>query len=172
MSILTPITNFVSRMFRPSAKTEPEKVASPTVTFAKERETPPMEEITTSEIKGISSMLGHADGNPDEVLKKQGISVYDDMVAKDAHIYAVYSTRKLSVALTPWENTGFLKMQDGINQIKAWFCMGTSHLQANRYHGQNLSIGHLMLKTTCMARLHLSQLIGIVGSSEKDGNPG
>ena len=103
MSILTPITNFVSRMFRPSAKTEPEKVASPTVTFAKERETPPMEEITTSEIKGISSMLGHADGNPDEVLKKQGISVYDDMVAKDAHIYAVYSTRKLSVALTPWE---------------------------------------------------------------------
>lgn len=65
-------------------------------------------------VKSIASVLGSVDSNPDEVLKKQGISAYDDMEAKDAHVYSVYNTRKLAISLIPWE---ILPADDSPNSI-------------------------------------------------------
>lgn len=41
--------------------------------------------------------------NPDKILKKFGVDVYDKMEDSDTHLYAVYQTRKLAISLCPWE---------------------------------------------------------------------
>ena len=66
------------------------------------RKPPDLLPIDTTQIKTIAGVMGMADKNPDEVLRTQGISAYDDMEAKDPHVYAVYQTRKLAISLTPW----------------------------------------------------------------------
>jgi len=52
------------------------------------------------------SMLNFIDmQNPDKILKKFGVDIYDNMVASDSHLFAVYQTRKLAISLCPWELT-------------------------------------------------------------------
>lgn len=70
---------------------------------AKNGRVPPMNRIDTSFIKSIGGILSAADKNPDEILAEQGVNVYDEMEAKDAHVYSVYQTRKLAISLIPWE---------------------------------------------------------------------
>jgi len=69
----------------------------------KNRRIPPLGRLDTSGIKTIASVLSAADENPDEVLLSRGVAVYDEMEAKDAHVYAVYQTRRLAISLIPWE---------------------------------------------------------------------
>lgn len=66
-------------------------------------EKPPLDALDTSSIKNLAAVLGRADQNPDQILKLKGVAIYDDMEAKDTHIYAVYQTRKLALATIPWE---------------------------------------------------------------------
>ena len=70
---------------------------------SKVKEKPPMGMIDTTGIQTISGSLGGADQNPDEILKKEGVKIYDEMEAKDTHVYSVYQTRKLAVSMVPWE---------------------------------------------------------------------
>jgi len=67
------------------------------------KESPPMGMIDTTGIQSISGTLGGVDQNPDEILKKEGVRIYDEMEAKDTHVYSVYQTRKLAVSMIPWE---------------------------------------------------------------------
>lgn len=64
---------------------------------------PSTDTIDTTSIKSMAGILGVADSNPDEILKKQGVKIYDEMEAKDTHVYSVYQTRKLAIAMTPWD---------------------------------------------------------------------
>lgn len=52
--------------------------------------------------QSLASVLPSADQNPDEILKKKGAKIYDEMEEKDAHLYAVYQTRKSAISLIPW----------------------------------------------------------------------
>lgn len=79
------------------------------VQFAEMTKSPsPVQEMTIEPIisrlatTSLASVLRFADENPDEILKKKGSKVYDEMEAKDAHLYAVYQTRKSAIALIPW----------------------------------------------------------------------
>ena len=67
-----------------------------------EAKRPPLQGLKVEE-KSFRSILGVADENPDEVLRKKGVKIYDEMEAKDAHLYSVYQTRKLAVSRIPWE---------------------------------------------------------------------
>ena len=58
--------------------------------------------ILSSQINSLHAILGMAEENPDEILKRKGIEIYDEMEAKDPHLYAVYQTRKLAVSRIPW----------------------------------------------------------------------
>jgi len=40
--------------------------------------------------------------NPDEILARFGVDIYDSMVASDSHLSSVYQTRKLAIASNPW----------------------------------------------------------------------
>jgi len=64
---------------------------------------PPLERIETTGTQSMAGILSFADQNPDKILKKQGPDIYDEMEAKDAHIYSVYQTRKLALSLIPWD---------------------------------------------------------------------
>ena len=107
-NILSPIRKLVSRFVRsPDTTSSPEITmhpSSPSGLLRKgKRAPPPLERIDTTQVKSMAGVLGMTDENPDDVLKKRGIAVYDEMEAKDAHVYAVYQTRKLSISLLPWE---------------------------------------------------------------------
>ncbi|TET67576.1 MAG: DUF935 family protein [Candidatus Aminicenantes bacterium] len=67
------------------------------------KDKPPLETIDTSKIKSMAAIIGFAEQNPDEVLKKQGVKIYDEMENKDTHLYSVYQTRKLAIAMVPWD---------------------------------------------------------------------
>ena len=69
----------------------------------KSEKTPPMNKIDTASLQSISGALGGGDKNPDEILKSKGVAIYDEMEAKDTHVYSVYQTRKLAVSMIPWE---------------------------------------------------------------------
>lgn len=64
---------------------------------------PPLAEIDTSGVATLSSRLGLAQENPDAILKREGRKIYDEMVDKDAHLNAVYTTRRLALSRIPWE---------------------------------------------------------------------
>ena len=64
--------------------------------------TPPLKQIESTGTS-MRALLGLADQNPDEILKKQGINAYEEMESKDPHVYSVYQTRKLAVSRIPWE---------------------------------------------------------------------
>ena len=70
---------------------------------ASTKKAPPTGLIDTTSMQGISGALGGADKNPDEILKKEGVKIYDEMEAKDTHVYSVYQTRKLAVSMIPWD---------------------------------------------------------------------
>lgn len=53
-------------------------------------------------IQSLAAILPAADENPDEIIKKKGSSIYAEMENKDAHLYAVYQTRKTAISLIPW----------------------------------------------------------------------
>jgi len=57
----------------------------------------------TSQTSTLQGILDLASENPDEILKRKGVKVYDEMEAKDPHLYSVYQTRKLAVSRIPWE---------------------------------------------------------------------
>lgn len=69
----------------------------------KSKETPPLGKIDTTRMSSMSGILSFDDRNPDEILKRQGADVYDEMEAKDSHLYSVYQTRKLALSLIPWD---------------------------------------------------------------------
>jgi len=77
--------------------------ADETVATKKKKESPPMDMIDTTSIQSISGSIGGVDQNPDEILKKEGVKIYDEMEAKDTHVYSVYQTRKLAVSMIPWD---------------------------------------------------------------------
>ena len=64
---------------------------------------PSTETIDTTDIQGIGSSFSGVDQNPDEILQKKGVAIYDEMEDKDPHLYSVYQTRKKSIAMTPWD---------------------------------------------------------------------
>ena len=64
-----------------------------------EAEHPPLNALSSG---SLSDILGFAAENPDKILKKKGVRIYDEMEAKDPHLYAAYSTRKLAVSRIPW----------------------------------------------------------------------
>lgn len=61
---------------------------------------PMKDRLATSSIAGV---LPVADENPDQILKKKGDKVYEEMEVKDGHLYAVYQTRLLAISLIPWK---------------------------------------------------------------------
>jgi len=50
----------------------------------------------------LAAILKPADENPDQILKKKGAAVYDEMERKDGHLYAIYETRKVALSMVPW----------------------------------------------------------------------
>ena len=65
-----------------------------------ERSRPSLGRLGTS--SSSADILGFATENPDKILKRKGVKIYDEMEAKDPHLYAAYSTRKLAVSRIPW----------------------------------------------------------------------
>ena len=63
---------------------------------------PPIHQIEATG-GSLYTRLSLTDENPDEILKKQGINIYEEMENKDPHIYSVYQTRKLAVSRIPWD---------------------------------------------------------------------
>jgi len=76
--------------------------------------TPPLAEIDTTGVATLSSVLGLAQENPDEILKREGRKIYEEMVDKDAHLNAVYTTRRLALSRIPWE----IKPADSSSEAK------------------------------------------------------
>ena len=99
MTLRSTFVNFLPRNFLPRNLLSKFKESAKTEEIKK----PPMDTIDTTSIKSVAGILGGADANPDEILKKQGVKIYDEMEAKDTHVYSVYQTRKLAIAMTPWD---------------------------------------------------------------------
>jgi hypothetical protein len=68
-----------------------------------ETKIPPLANIETSGDSTIYSALGGIPENPDKILSKKGVEIYDEMVEKDAHLLAVYTTRRLAISRIPWD---------------------------------------------------------------------
>ena len=69
----------------------------------KETKTPPLADIETTGDSTIYSALGGIPENPDKILAKKGVDIYDEMVEKDSHLLAVYTTRRLAISRIPWD---------------------------------------------------------------------
>ena len=93
MTLRSTFVNLIPTRFKTKIFDEPNK----------EKKEPPMERLQSTDTQSLAGVLGGADENPDEILKKQGIAVYDEMEAKDTHVYSVYQTRKLAVSMIPWD---------------------------------------------------------------------
>jgi len=72
-----------------------------------ENKSPPTRLISGSTLRNNmserQSMINQIDmQNPDKILKKFGVDIYDNMESSDSHLFAVYQTRKLGISLCPW----------------------------------------------------------------------
>ena len=61
---------------------------------------PPLEELATT---GTSIVGAYANGNPDQVIRRNGFSYLREMEAKNGFLYGVLRTRQQSLLRKPWE---------------------------------------------------------------------